>query len=79
MLLPDRTKVVLIDKAIDFIASTQAFMEYLNKDQLSDDFTREIPPERMGFYESRLAWYRSIYHPEGAPDRQEAREEEDVE
>lgn len=75
MLLPDRTKVVLIDKAIDFIASTQAFMEYLNKDQLSDDFTREIPPERMDFYESRLAWYRSIYH----PDRQEAREEEDVE
>lgn len=79
MLFPDRTKVVLIDKAIDFIASTQAFMEYLNKDQLSDDFTREIPPDRMGFYENRLAWYRSIYRPEGEPDKQETREEEDVE
>lgn len=53
----------LIDKAVDFMASSQAFMEYLQKRPQTDRVPSDIPEERAGMYLSRLKHYRKIYRP----------------
>ena len=54
---------LLLDKALDFMASSQAFREYLKK--LPPDNT--IPPaltdEHVPLYIRRLEYYRLLYRP----------------
>ena len=53
----------LIDKAVDFMASSQAFMEYLNKRSYTDQVPTDIPEEKAAMYLARLAYYRNLYRP----------------
>lgn len=53
----------LIDKAIDFIASSQAFREYLNKTPARDTVPNDIPLEHAKMYLARLEYYRQLYQP----------------
>lgn len=54
---------LIVDKAIDFMASSQAFMEYLQKRSLSDRVPEDIPEEKAPVYLERLAYYRNLYRP----------------
>ncbi|MBJ3816024.1 hypothetical protein F9C28_14055 [Shimwellia pseudoproteus] len=51
----------IIDKMVDFMASTQAFMEYLDKAPEQDEAMESVPPEKIAFYLERLEHYRDIY------------------
>ncbi|AFJ48947.1 hypothetical protein [Shimwellia blattae] len=51
----------LINKMVDFRASTQAFMEYLGKSTEQNDATESIPPDKIPMYLERLEHYRAIY------------------
>lgn len=53
----------LIDKAVDFMASSQAFMEYLNKRSRSDRVPTDIPEEKAEMFLERLTYYRQLYRP----------------
>ena len=54
---------VLIDKTVDFMASSQAFREYLNKTQPRNVVPTEIPQANVEMYLQRLEYYRQIYRP----------------
>ncbi|EMH5016514.1 hypothetical protein V6L33_003315 [Salmonella enterica] len=68
---------LLIDKAVDFMASSQAFREYLNKTPPRDyvpsevlnktpprDYVpSEVPSESAPIYLQRLEYYRRLYRP----------------
>lgn len=54
---------LLIDKAVDFMASSQAFKEYLNKMTERDDVPSEVPAENAQMYLQRLNYYRRLYQP----------------
>ncbi|WP_336220067.1 hypothetical protein [Citrobacter amalonaticus] len=54
---------LLIDKAVDFMASSQAFREYLNKMPARDVVPDEVPKENVQMYLQRLAYYRQLYQP----------------
>ena len=53
----------LIDKTVDFMASSQAFMEYLKKSPRLQNVPREIPQNKEALYLSRLEYYRQLYRP----------------
>lgn len=53
----------IIDKAVDFMASSQAFMEYLKKRPRSDRVPSEIPEDKTEMFLSRLEYYRNLYRP----------------
>ncbi len=48
---------------VDFIASTQAFREYLKKLPLRDTIPPEIPEDSALLYLDRLKYYRQLYRP----------------
>ncbi|POT55610.1 hypothetical protein C3432_21455 [Citrobacter amalonaticus] len=54
---------LLIDKAVDFMASSQAFREYLNRTPPRNIVPREIPKENAQMYLQRLEYYRQLYQP----------------
>ncbi|EKA3101467.1 hypothetical protein OK176_002589 [Salmonella enterica] len=54
---------LLIDKAVDFMASSQAFREYLNKTPPRDYVPSEVPSESAPIYLQRLEYYRRLYQP----------------
>ena len=60
---------LIVDKAIDFMASSQAFMEYLRKRQHSDLVPTDIPEDKADMYLERLAHYRQLYRPADTPHR----------
>ncbi|AGJ88585.1 hypothetical protein WP3W18E01_01590 [Raoultella ornithinolytica] len=53
----------IIDKTVDFMASSQAFMEYLKKSPRLQNVPREIPQNKEALYLSRLEYYRQLYRP----------------
>ena len=53
----------LIDKTVDFMASSQAFMEYLKKSPRLQHVPREIPQNKEALFLSRLEYYRQLYRP----------------
>ena len=53
----------LIDRAIDFMASTQAFREYLKKLPPRNAIPSDIPEEKVPLYLQRLEYYRQLYRP----------------
>ncbi|HAT1570349.1 TPA: hypothetical protein ACGEYS_001717 [Kluyvera cryocrescens] len=53
----------IIDKAVDFMASSQAFMEYLKKRPHSDQVPLEIPEDKAAMFLARLEYYRNLYRP----------------
>ena len=55
---------VFIDKTVDFMASSQAFREYLNKTPPRNVVPSEIPQENAQLYLQRLAYYRQLYRPQ---------------
>ncbi|EBI8226152.1 hypothetical protein BK113_003085 [Salmonella enterica subsp. houtenae serovar 44:z36,[z38]:-] len=54
---------LLIDKAVDFMASSQAFREYLNKMPPRNYVPSEVPLESVPIYLQRLEYYRRLYRP----------------
>ncbi|KEA53498.1 MULTISPECIES: hypothetical protein [Mangrovibacter] len=68
--------IVHVDKAIDFMASTQAFLEYLNKQGNPTPLAHDIPPEYEDFFAQRLAWYRKLYRPDPLNGNQTVSEKE---
>ena len=44
----------LIDKAVDFMASSQAFMEYLKKSPRLQHVPRDIPQDKEALFLQRL-------------------------
>lgn len=54
---------LVIDKAVDFMASSQAFMEYLKKSPRLNHVPEEIPPEKAAMFFERLEHYRDLYRP----------------
>ncbi|HAU4331078.1 hypothetical protein P2H57_16005 [Citrobacter freundii] len=55
---------ILIDKTIDFMASSQAFREYLNKTPPRNVVPSEVPQENVQLYLQRLEYYRQLYRPQ---------------
>ena len=53
----------MIDKAVDFMASSQAFMEYLHKRPHSDRVPADIPEDKAEMFLARLEYYRNLYRP----------------
>ena len=53
----------IIDKAVDFMASSQAFMEYIKKRPHSDQVPLEIPEDKAAMFLARLEYYRNLYRP----------------
>ena len=53
----------IIDKAVDFMASSQAFMEYLNKSPPMDSIPEHIPEDKAPLFRERLEYYRDLYKP----------------
>lgn len=53
----------IIDKAIDFMASSQAFMEYLKKSPRLNHIPADIPDEKAALFLARLEYYRALYKP----------------
>lgn len=53
----------MIDKAVDFMASSQAFMEYLHKRPHSDRVPPDIPEDKAEMFLARLEYYRDLYRP----------------
>ena len=54
---------LLIDKAVDFMASSQAFREYLKKLPPRNAIPSGIPDESVPLYLQRLEYYRQLYRP----------------
>ena len=54
---------LLIDKAVDFMASSQAFREYLKKLPPRNAIPSGIPDESVPLYLQRLEYYRRLYRP----------------
>ncbi|EDS93205.1 hypothetical protein MUG12_21500 [Escherichia albertii NBRC 107761 = DSM 17582] len=54
---------LLIDKAVDFMASSQAFREYLKKFPPRNAIPSDIPPDSVPLYLKRLEYYRQLYRP----------------
>lgn len=61
----------VLDKAIDFMASSQAFMEYLKKSPRITHVPKEIPAEKCAMFNERLAYYRDIYRPDSDQKNQQ--------
>ena len=59
----------IIDKTVDFMASSQAFMEYLKKCPRLQRIPRDIPEDKKALFLSRLEYYRPTC------DQQEAESE----
>ncbi len=55
---------LLIDKAVDFMASSQAFREYLKKLPPRNAIPSGIPDESVPLYLQRLEYYRQLYRPQ---------------
>jgi hypothetical protein len=53
----------MIDKAVDFMASSQAFMEYLHKRPHSNRVPSDIPEDKAEMFLARLEYYRDLYRP----------------
>ena len=61
---------LLIDKAVDFMASSQAFREYLKKTTSPvTRFRPEIPDESVPLYLQRLEYYRQLYRPKQVEEK----------
>lgn len=54
---------IYLDKAVDFMASTQAYMEYLKKWIPVNQVPESIPEEKVAYYLERLGYYRDLYKP----------------
>ena len=54
---------LIIDKTVDFMASSQAFMEYLKKCPRLQHVPRDIPQNKEALFLSRLEYYRQLYRP----------------
>ncbi|MGE5982710.1 hypothetical protein [Klebsiella aerogenes] len=63
----------IIDKTVDFMASSQAFMEYLKKCPRLQRIPCDIPEDKKALFLSRLEYYRQLYRP--TCDQQEAESE----
>jgi hypothetical protein len=61
---------LIIDKAIDFMASSQAFMEYLNKSPRLNHVPEEVPKDKAEVFLARLAYYRDLYHPVDSQEKE---------
>ena len=53
----------IIDKTVDFMASSQAFMEYLKKCPRLQHVPRDIPQNKEALFLSRLEYYRQLHRP----------------
>ncbi|MDF7679419.1 hypothetical protein PT300_01825 [Enterobacteriaceae bacterium ESL0689] len=53
----------VIDKSIDFMASSQAFMEYLEKSPPSQHIPPDVPQNKEALFLNRLEHYRHLYRP----------------
>lgn len=53
----------ILDKAVDFMASSQAFMEYLKKSPRLNRIPEHIPEEKVALFRERLDYYRNLYKP----------------
>ncbi|HFZ1606382.1 TPA: hypothetical protein ACIJVJ_000199 [Raoultella planticola] len=53
----------IIDKTVDFMASRQAFMEYLKKSPRLQHVPPEIPQNKEALFLNRLEYYRQLYRP----------------
>ena len=53
----------IIDKAVDFMASSQAFVEYLHKKPANNQVPNDIPEDKAEMFLERLAYYRNLYRP----------------
>ena len=53
----------LIDQAVDFMASSQAFREYLRKLPPRNAIPSDIPEENVPLYLQRLEYYRQLNRP----------------
>ncbi|AVL79856.1 hypothetical protein M0J30_001904 [Klebsiella oxytoca] len=63
----------IIDKAVDFMASSQAFMEYLKKSPRLQHIPSDIPADKEALFLRRLEYYRQLYRP--TCDQQESESE----
>lgn len=54
---------LIIDKAVDFMASSQAFMEYLKKSPRLQHIPQDIPTDKEELFLHRLEYYRQLYRP----------------
>lgn len=53
----------LIDTVVDFMASSQAFMECLKKSPRLEKIPRDIPADKEELFRCRLEYYRNLYRP----------------
>ncbi len=53
----------LIDQAVDFMASSQAFREYLKKTSPYNEIPSDISEDSASLYLERLEHYRRLYRP----------------
>ena len=53
----------MIGKTVDFMASSEAVMEYLKKSPRLQHVPREIPQNKEALFLSRLEYYRQLYRP----------------
>ncbi|MBB1202226.1 hypothetical protein EGM70_18275 [Enterobacteriaceae bacterium 89] len=53
----------IVDKAVDFMASSQAFMEYLKKSPRINRVPEQIPEDKAEHFLRRLEYYRELYKP----------------
>ena len=53
----------IIDKAVDFMASSQAFIKKKKKRPHSDQVPLEIPEDKAAMFLARLEYYRNLYRP----------------
>lgn len=60
---------LLIDKAVDFMASSQAFREYLKKRPPRNAIPSGIPDESVPLYLQRLEYYRQLYRPKQVEEK----------
>lgn len=54
----------VVEKTVDFMASTLAFREYLGKPDALNEVLETLPAEYHQFFKTRLAHYRTIYRPD---------------
>ena len=60
---------LLIDKAVDFMASSQAFREYLKKLPPRNAIPSGITDESVPLYLQRLEYYRQLYRPKQVEEK----------
>lgn len=53
----------VIDKTVDFMASSQAFLEYLKKSPRLQHIPQDIPADKEELFLRRLEYYRQLYRP----------------